>query len=118
MYKSPIDIVYGQMQTQMEGDILRAVQSYGINVDKEELIRALEYDRGQYYKGYDDATPKWIPVTERLPEEDKPVLAWTNCGSFCESAKWTGYGWNVTWDYEELFEVTHWMPLPEPPKGE
>lgn len=61
---------------------------------------------------------KWIPVTERLPEEDKPVLAWTNCGSFCESAKWTGYRWEVTWDYEELFEVTHWMPLPDPPKGE
>ena len=55
MYKSPIDIIYGQMETQMEGDILRAVQRYGINVDKEELIRALQYDRGQYYKGYADA---------------------------------------------------------------
>ena len=54
MYKSPIDIVYGQMQTQMEGDILRAVQSYGINVDKEELIRAMQYDRDQYDKGYAD----------------------------------------------------------------
>jgi ubiquitin len=55
MYKSPIDIIYGQMEKQMEGDILRAVQSYGINVDKEELVRALQYDRGQYEKGYADA---------------------------------------------------------------
>ena len=54
MYKSPIDIIYGQMQTQMEGDILKAVQSYGINVDKEELIRAMQYDRDQYDKGYWD----------------------------------------------------------------
>ena len=54
MYKSPIDIIYGQMQTQMEGDILRAVQSYGINVDKDELIRALKYDREQYEQGYVD----------------------------------------------------------------
>ena len=55
MYKSPIDIIYGQMEKQMEGDILRAVQRYGINVDKEELIRALQYDREQYEKGYADA---------------------------------------------------------------
>ena len=54
MYKSPIEIIYGQMETQMEGDILRAVQKYGINVDKEELIRALQYDRNQYEKGYAD----------------------------------------------------------------
>jgi hypothetical protein len=54
MYKSPVVIIYGQMQTKLDGDILRAVQSYGINVDKEELIRALQYDRGQYYKGYED----------------------------------------------------------------
>lgn len=56
MYESPINIIYGQMQTQMEGDIFRAVQSYGINVDKEELLRALQYDREQYRKGYADGT--------------------------------------------------------------
>ena len=66
MYKSPVDIIYGQMQTQMEGDILRAVQSYGINVDKEELIRALQYDRDQYNRGYEDgrsdavARGRWV----------------------------------------------------------
>ena len=54
MYKSPIEIIYGQMQTQMEGDIFRAVQSYFPNVDKDELLRALQYDRDQYHKGYAD----------------------------------------------------------------
>lgn len=54
MYKSPIEIIYGQTQTKIEGDVLQVVQSYGINVDKEELIRALQYDRGQYGKGYAD----------------------------------------------------------------
>jgi hypothetical protein len=54
MYKSPIEIIYTQMQNQAEGDIFRAVQSYGINVDKEELLRALRYDREQYHKGYAD----------------------------------------------------------------
>ena len=54
MYRTPIEIVYGQMQTQMEGDILKAVQSYGINIDKDELVRAMQYDRDQYDKGYAD----------------------------------------------------------------
>lgn len=54
MYKSPIEIIYGQTQTQIEGDVFRAIQSYGINVGKEELIRALQYDRDQYGKGYAD----------------------------------------------------------------
>ena len=54
MYKSPIDVFYGQMETQLEGTVLKAVQNVGVNVDKEELIRALKYDRDQYYKGYKD----------------------------------------------------------------
>lgn len=53
MYKSPIDIIYGQMETQMEGTIMRAVQKVDVNVDKDELIRALKYDRDQYNEGYD-----------------------------------------------------------------
>lgn len=54
MYKSPIHIIYGQMKTQMEGTILKAVQNVGVNVDKEELLLALEYDRKQYLMGYED----------------------------------------------------------------
>ena len=59
---------------------------------------------------------KWIPVSERLPEELKNVLAYTDVGSFVETAHWTGYRWEKTWDFEDLYGVTHWMPLPEPPK--
>jgi hypothetical protein len=55
MYKSPIEVIYGPMQTQIEGDVFRAVQSYGITVDKDELIKALAYDRNQYDAGYRDA---------------------------------------------------------------
>ena len=62
------------------------------------------------------AEQKWIPVTERLPEEMEKVLAYTDVGSFAEVAYWTGYRWEKTWDFEVLYGVTHWMPLPEPPK--
>lgn len=54
MYKSPIEILTGEMQTQFENDIYRVVQSYEIAVDKEELVKALRYDREQYEKGYHD----------------------------------------------------------------
>ena len=60
---------------------------------------------------------KWIPVSERLPEELKNVLAYTDVGSFAETAHWTGHRWEKTWDFEVLYGVTHWMPLPEPPEG-
>lgn len=132
MYKSPIDIIYGQMETQMEGDILRAVQKYGINVDKEELLRALQYDRDQYNKGYADATPKWISVTDGMPElipcdagtaYSEAVNVLTS-GRKVLTAIWDGFDWICDaefWDAEDE-EITHWtpvlLPLPQTPKGE
>ena len=61
---------------------------------------------------------KWIPVTERLPEELKPVLTWHGEGYFPECGRWTGRSWETTWEFEDLTGVTHWMLLPEPPKEE
>jgi hypothetical protein len=55
MYKSPIDIIYGQMRMQIENDVVKAVQDVGINVDRDELLKVLEDDREQWEKGYQDA---------------------------------------------------------------
>ena len=52
MYESPIKIITGKMQTQIDGDIYRAVQNVGINVDRTELLKALEYERGQFEEGF------------------------------------------------------------------
>ena len=80
------------------------------------------------------AMPKWIPVTERFPEpvsaqtrrKTKPVLLYSPKGGFY-------VGWYFGKDYRgHLFtnrtsrdsrqyittKITHWMPLPEPPKEE
>ena len=57
-YESPIRMIVGEMETKMENDTLTAIQRYGIDVDKEELIKALNYDRGQYDKGYRDGYEK------------------------------------------------------------
>ena len=62
---------------------------------------------------------KWIPVSKRLPEENKTVIASTEYGVFPESKYTKEYGWE--WAYEsgadywrELKYVTAWMLLPEP----
>lgn len=63
---------------------------------------------------------KWIPVTERLPEKCEPVLA---CFDFMggKAVKASDrYGKNgLLWSGIPCGgKVTHWMELPEPPKGE
>ena len=54
MYNSPIEMIISNMRMQQDGEIFRAVQEIGVKVDKEELLKALQYDRGQYDKGYKD----------------------------------------------------------------
>ncbi|HIE2543580.1 TPA: DUF551 domain-containing protein [Klebsiella pneumoniae] len=77
---------------------------------------------------------KWIPVSERMPEDDDFVYIWPrpdfgvelHVGQYCECSP-KGDGW-----YAQVYEqnygiewhpitVTHWMPLPAAPqevKGE
>ena len=62
---------------------------------------------------------QWIPVTERLPEDEQKVLCILDDGFFC-ILEWLSWEW--LWNdghnvYAEK-DITHWMPLPEPPKGE
>lgn len=58
MYESSINKIYKDIQTQMieqdEKMVMQAVREVGITVDKDELVRALQYDRDQYQKGYQD----------------------------------------------------------------
>lgn len=58
MYKAPIELLSTQMSEHKfdtEKMVIEAVFKTGVNVDKDELIRALQYDRDQYDKGYADA---------------------------------------------------------------
>ena len=67
--------------------------------------------------------PRWIPVTERLPLNCQDVLAVRTYGDgekcqevlmahIAVSDEETGEKWwNAT-------NITHWMPLPQPPKEE
>lgn len=65
----------------------------------------------------------WISVKDRLPEDTKAVLVWTpenlcmytgylrdTMGRLAVWAHFGGMGGTIN------KEVTHWMPIPEPPK--
>lgn len=54
MYKSPIETIYEDVQRQYDNYVCKAVKKVGIKVDKDELIKALHYDRDQYLHGYGD----------------------------------------------------------------
>lgn len=64
--------------------------------------------------------PKWISVKERLPIDrlKKYLVAFRDAGGsivdmarYCPSDGWTCDNWDVPQNL-----ITHWMPLPEPPK--
>lgn len=68
MYKSPIELVvnndFNTLKTELENGIVKAVQSYSVYCDKEELIKALAYDRDQYQKGFADGRATVEPLTD------------------------------------------------------
>ena len=57
----------------------------------------------------------WIPVTERLPEKSGSYLVFVY-GEVTEMNFWYGKWHRLRDDYTKA--VTHWMPLPQPPKEE
>jgi hypothetical protein len=83
-----------------------------------------DYERQPYLQAADAieelSKPKWIPVTERLPDVFKHVLVNipgmaphpTVQEAFREkNGMWYSNGFRYLAD-----EITHWMPLPEPPE--
>ena len=59
---------------------------------------------------------EWISVKDRLPEKDEIVIICTD-ENFIYAGELVGDTWflnNDSW----TATVTHWMPLPEMPKGE
>ncbi len=73
----------------------------------------------------------WVSVKDRLPKGTDSVLAWVECGAVpvvayrdadgvwqvdIEHISWNGSGSiRDLDDYDD--DVTHWMPLPEPPNA-
>lgn len=76
------------------------------------------------------AKQKWIPVTERLPEDTLPrfsevkqikvltvLKSWNGLRTVRSQMRYRDtWGKDIKWLWKySASEVTHWMPLPEPP---
>jgi hypothetical protein len=96
--------------------------------DREKLVELLDMNFGYVAETRADVLAdfliangvtvrEWISVEDRLPEERQNVLVHYVDGwmpiAFLLGGKWYQSGGETSW-----VSVTHWMPLPEPPKGE
>ena len=61
---------------------------------------------------------KWSPVSERLPENYQYALCIMQEDGDFRVLRWNyiDYMWNTGIEWFREKDVTHWMPLPEPPK--
>lgn len=65
--------------------------------------------------------PRWISVGERLPEDGQKVIAaFKNAGGvIVDQARYSNGEFDfASWAYVWHENITHWMPMPEPPKEE
>lgn len=94
-----------------------------------DAIEDLEFACNRYEKDYKALCAylsKWIPVTERLPKPETEVMVafddgevwavWQNWELYGDGENPFAYAKDAEW--KAWHTVTHWMPLPEPPKEE
>lgn len=92
--------------------------------EREKLIKLLEQSYFNSIETLADCliangvtVQRWIPVAERLPENYQRVLCFNYNGEY-KVLRWNyiDWMWNSGIEWLEEKYVTHWMPLPEPPK--
>lgn len=105
--------------------------SYGIDAEKVEsdcvdallkdalaYIQQLEHHIGELTEKVEQleaAQPKWVSVNDMLPEKDGKYIVCTAKGSvYCTRFK--AYGKSGSFQTDINTHITHWMPIPEPPK--
>lgn len=99
-----------QVAEQVCGTIADHLIANGVTISKMETVAK------------DNNVPsKWIPVTERLPEHGEVVLVFGSRGGvytavFNKPGQYRG--WHKLNSKSHYCDPTHWMPLPQPPKGE
>lgn len=133
MYESPIEKIVQHIQENLikqEEDHLMAqiTETVGYQINKEELIKALKYDRNQYHIGFEDARKmyerakgEWIPVAS-VKELPKKCLWVTRKGEnycFVELIGWDSDRNCRTEDggfrcSSDLEDVVAYMPYFEP----
>jgi rubrerythrin len=106
MYESPINLIERQISRDIdkaiEGEIWKVTTEIGVVVDKDELIKALEYDRDQYKKGYQDAKDRYHKVGQWIEvksEEPPGALGIVYMDHRCSRCGYASGQWSSEWHY-------------------
>ncbi len=67
-YEPIFAFITSDVQYTLDDAVLKAVYMCGVHVDKEGLLRALQYDRGQYQQGHTDGYRQALDDVKRLME--------------------------------------------------
>ena len=64
---------------------------------------------------------EWVSVDERLPEEKVNCIVHYK-HAYCNNDGYWAIGFcfydGEKFQFDQAYKVTHWMPIPRPPKGE
>ena len=124
MYKSPIELeitrtedeLINKMEEAFEESVAyKITQEYNINVDRDELIKALRYDRAQYEEGYRDGKKlNWrVPNPAEYPNGYPEP--WQKCFFTKHEIGWNGedYITVVEKTYGGEKDIIAWIPYDE-----
>ena len=87
------------------------------NLYDEQCTKALAEDVYEYVQQLVAKIPHWISVKNELPKPGQKVIAVFTDGDeqIVDQARYSDGGFDfASWDYVKT--VTHWQPMPEPPK--
>jgi len=122
--------------TARKGEIAELTEKAADAIEK--LSEILDDTKHNYDLALEDLEREWIPVTERLPDGDSPYIAYLKAPDDWEFHDELSYVTMLEFDKRQMLwwqsenscfnadinivsndcKVTHWMPLPEPPKEE
>lgn len=101
-------------------EMARAIDELLVEKPKETTKHAMNVATYLFDRGY--RKQEWISIADRLPDKGQEVLAYRGDfnGDMMNTYTYLGSGnWQDDYGYRGSAEhdgITHWMPLPEPPK--
>lgn len=86
-YAPPVSFNPNDFQYEIGDAVVRAIAKFGIQVNQEELLKALKYDRGQYKAGYDAGFADGFVETLHIARcrECTHYNGHRHCDYFCET---------------------------------
>ena len=124
-YESPISMIVRKNTTKIleereDAIVARISEELGFDINKEEIIKALEYDRNQYSKGYDDGyrraraiferpQGKWVPIKYRpMTSEERKEFAEHYGIEYCDTLEEKAFDCPMPEDGQKILISTLW----------